>query len=127
MGVVLLLAPRLKSFRNPMTNEPWTPQGSRSKWGKALIYPLAVIYVFSNIFVLVVPWFPVNLHKIFNGHQAVSSYAGPVTVIASFAAGFVYWIWDVHFLPWFGYKTESLQEHRDGLDMHILFQVGKGQ
>lgn len=123
MGIVIIFAHRLPTFRSPIAKDiPWTPQGSSSRIGKAMIYPLAIIYVLSNVFVFVVSWFPANLDRMFRNQVVVSSYVGPAVVMACFGAGALYWVWDLHVLPYFGYTTDVLQERRDGLEMHMTFE-----
>ena len=123
MGSALLFAWCLDSFA--FDGKPWSPQGSRSRVGRFLVYPLTFLYVLANLFVFVVSWFPASLQNTLHTKaRVVPSYVGPVVTICCFAAGAVYWLWDLHLAPALGYRREARQEIRDGLEIHMQFDVG---
>ena len=122
VGSALLFAVRLDSFK--FEGKSWRPKGSRTKIGRFLVYPLTFIYVLANLFVFVVSWFPASLQNTLHTKaRVVSSYVGPVVTICCFAAGAVYWLWDLYLAPVLGYRREALQETRDGLEIHMSFDV----
>jgi hypothetical protein len=121
LGVALLSAPFLSSFSH--NGKRWTPQGT--KGGYWVVFPLTIIYILANLFVFVVSWFPASLQDTLHTKSRVTpSYVGPTVSMATFAAGAVYWLWDCHILRWLGYRLEPLQEYRDGLVIHMAFNVG---
>lgn len=90
-----------------------------------MVYPLTILYILSNLFVFVVSWFPASLQNtLHTTARVVPSYVGPVVTICCFAAGAVYWLWDLHLAPALGYRREVRQELRDGLEIHMQFDVG---
>jgi hypothetical protein len=120
----LLFAVRLDSV--VFEGKPWRPQGSRTRVGRFLVYPLSFLYVLANLFDFVVSWFPVSLQNTLQTKPpVVPSYVGPVVTICCFAAGTVYWLWGLFLAPALGYRREAQQENRDGLEIRMLFDVGR--
>ena len=73
-------------------------------------------------------WFPASLQSTLNTKaRLVPSFVGPVIAMCCFALGAILWLWDVHIAPMLGYRTEALQETKDGLDIHMSFNVSSGQ
>jgi hypothetical protein len=84
----------------------------------------AVLYVLSNLFVFIVSWFPASLQNTFHTKaRIVPSFVGPVVAICCFAAGAVLWLWDLYIAPAMGYRMEVLQETKEGLNIHLSFNV----
>lgn len=76
-----------------------------------MIYPLTVIYILANLFVFIVSWFPPDLQtSLLTNSPIVTSYAGPATGVLIYAVGALYWAWDLHILPAFGYHFQKLSE-----------------
>jgi hypothetical protein len=124
LGVALLCAPFLKSFRLRKDGHyvPWRPQGFRS--GFWLVYPLTIIYILVNLGVFVLCWVPANLQNSFStSSKVVPSYAGPVAGMACFGAGAIYWLWDRQILRRLLYETVKIQEQTVGLDIYVYFKV----
>jgi len=112
IGCALLCAPWLSSFSDTLDREEahrWKPKSS--KLGFWLVYPLTVIYIFTNLFVFVVAWFPPDLQtSLHTNSPIVTSYTGPATGVLIYAVGALYWAWDLHILPAFGYHFQKLRE-----------------
>ncbi|OXV09351.1 hypothetical protein Egran_02879 [Elaphomyces granulatus] len=107
IGCALLCAPWLSSFSE--VDHRWKPKTSRL--GFWVIYPLTVIYILTNLFVFIVSWFPPDLHtSLLTKSPIVTSYAGPATGVLIYAVGALYWAWDLHILPAFGYHFQKLSE-----------------
>jgi len=125
LGVGLLCAPWIKSFQ--FNDKKWEPESSLLKW--KLLAPLAVIYVLSNAFVLILSWFPANLQSITRTTEpTLPYYTGPVTGLGIIAFGIMWWGWDTHILPFFGYHfhVEEYEEKSEkwGVDIfHLNFYV----
>jgi len=123
LGVGLLCAPWIKSFQ--FNDKKWEPESSLLKW--KLLAPLAVIYVLSNAFVLILSWFPANLQSITRTTEpTLPYYTGPVTGLGIIAFGIMWWGWDTHILPFFGYHfhVEEYEEKSEkwGVDIfHLNF------
>jgi hypothetical protein len=123
VGSALLFAVKLDSFA--FEGKPWRPQGSRTGIGRLLVYPLCLLYVLANLFIFVVSWFPASLQNTLHTKaRVVPSYVGPVVTMCCFAAGAVYWLWDLYLAPALGYRREAMQETREGLEIHMQFDVG---
>jgi hypothetical protein len=87
----------------------WKPKGSRL--GFLVVYPLTVIYIVANIFVFIVSWFPASLKtSLHTNSRLITSYAGPTTGVIIYAAGALYWGWDLYILPILGYNFKKLRE-----------------
>ena len=118
--MALLAAPYLKAFE--YDGRRWSPKGS--SLGRWYLFPLTGIYIVTNLFVFVVDWFPARLQNTLHTKaRVVAPWVGPTVGTACFAAGAAYWLWDRHILRFFGYEMEPLQEHTEGLTVHITFEV----
>lgn len=121
LGLGLLAAPYLNSFSSD--GSPWKPQSS-PLFGRWILYPLVVIYILANLFVIVVCWLPsdeqVTLHT--KGF-VLPSFAGPLVGTVFFVAGAVYWVWDLHILPALGLRMEVLAEYQVEFTVHLTFRV----
>lgn len=89
------------------------------------MFPLAIISVLANLFVFALCWAPASLQNtLHTKSRVVPSYVGPVVSMCTFAAGALYWLWDRKIAPnCLGYKTEVLQEEREGLVVQMTFEV----
>jgi len=119
LGVGLLFEPWIKSFE--AEGEKWKPQSSMLGWW--LLAPLAVIYVLSNAFVLILSWFPANLQSITRTtQQTLPYYTGPVASLGIIAFGIMWWTWDTRILPYLGYhfRVEESEELNERWQMNIL-------
>lgn len=89
-----------------------------------LLAPLAVIYVLSNAFVLILSWFPANLQSVTRTkQQTLPYYTGPVAGLGIIAFGIMWWTWDTHILPFLGYHFEvkESEEWSDRWQMNIFY------
>jgi len=134
LGLALLCAPKLKSFRLTNRNGElvnWFPQGSRPgsstlgiSFYKWLIFPLAAIYICANLGVFILSWFPANLQDSFpTAPKVVPSYVGPIAGMSCFAAGAVCWLWDRQILSRLLYVLVKGKEDINGLDIYVYFTV----
>ena len=111
LGCALLAAPFLASFSYSEREDlRFTPQST--SLGYWLLGPLTIIYVLANAFVLVLSFFPADANP---GHTAgmptLPYYTGPVAGGAVIAFGILWWTWDRHLLPAFGYYFSTQEEH----------------
>lgn len=89
-----------------------------------LIYGQALICIIGNLFVFVVSWFPASLQStLHTTTNVVPSLVGPLVAMSCYAAGAVLWLWEFYIAPALGYKVEVLQETREGLNVHMTFNV----
>lgn len=90
------------------------------------MYPLAILYVLTNLFVFIVSLFPASLQNtLHTKSRVVPSFVGPVVTISCFVAGVVYWLWDRHILRILGCRLYPRQEQKDGLTVHMTFDVSR--
>ncbi|KUJ16668.1 amino acid transporter, partial [Mollisia scopiformis] len=121
LGLALLCAPWISAF-NFEGGRVWKPQSSTMGWW--LLAPLTVIYVASNTFVLAVSWIPANLQQ--TTHSTGSNlpyFTGPVAGLGVIAFGISWWCWDLHVLPFLGYKfwtEEDELEYSEEWNVKVL-------
>ena len=109
----------------------WVPQSSKFIKGY-LVYPLAVIFILSNLFVLVMYLFPAQRqNQGLASSPLVSSYVGPVISMAVYGGAILYWLWDQRILPSFGYRFDVREEDaisgEDDVDVKLTFMVCRAQ
>ncbi|KAK3356354.1 amino acid permease-domain-containing protein [Lasiosphaeria hispida] len=123
LGLGLLAAPWLKSFRSSEGDLLWEPKSSRHLKG-FLVFPLALLFVLINLFVLVLYWFPPQGQR--DGGIATpitSNCIGPVAM-GIFGGAVLYWVWDRLVLPRLGCRMEIEDPDvvDDDFDVRITFK-----
>ena len=89
-----------------------------------MIYTQAIIYLAPAIMIFIVSWLPARIQESQNSKGSVlPTYLGPLIVMLCYTVGILLWAWDLHILPVLGWKMEPLQEERNGLTIHMTFQV----
>ena len=113
LGSALLISPWLSSFRNTH-RETASFGAASSKWGYSFIAPMALIYVITNLAVIVLSWFPVDVQQTLGTAVPVLPYfTGPIAALCLLAFGALYWCWDLHVLPFLGYTIKIVPDEVD--------------
>jgi hypothetical protein len=118
---------RLRSYESTNGFVKWAPRSSGFIKGY-LVYPLAVIFAVSNIFVLVMYLLPpAGQDRGLAMFPLISSYVGPAISMAVYGGAILYWIWDQKILHYFGYRFEVDEEDtisgEDDTDVILTFRV----
>lgn len=95
----------------------WYPQSTRL--GLWIIVPFTLLYTLANAFILILCWFPSDLGQ---REQILPTFVGPAVGTGLSVLGVVFWFFDLHLLPHFGYRMEA-EERREGYVVHLRFQV----
>jgi hypothetical protein len=105
----------------------WKPQSARLLKG-FLVFPLTVLFIVINLFVLILYWFPAQVHQ--QGRlttPVVSNYVGPVVAMSIYGVAILYWLWDWVTLPNLGYRMvivdSDVPSGDDDLDVRITFKA----
>jgi hypothetical protein len=114
LGLGLLRAPYLRVFRTATGR--WYPQSTRL--GLWIIVPFALLYTLANAFILILCWFPSDLGQ---REHILPTFVGPAVGTGLSVLGVVFWLFDLHLLPHFGYRMEA-EERREGYVVHLRFQ-----
>ncbi|KAF2266553.1 hypothetical protein CC78DRAFT_614924 [Lojkania enalia] len=124
LGTALLLAPRLKAFRQ--AGESWRAKSIpqlRPRAGTYIVLFLALLYTSANAFVFIFSWFPADLQKgYYSGKSLLPAYVSPTVGVSFSILGGLYWIWDRRLLPAVGYRLEVEAEQSDGNVVHMSFK-----
>lgn len=120
-----MAAPWIKAWQRD--DKKWQPGASRLRvpW---LVYPLALLFTISNIYIFALYWFPSGMQEgLRNKSPILSSRVGPITCMAIYGGAAVYWLWDRMILGTLGYEfslTDSeISREEDSLDVEIIFKV----
>lgn len=119
LGLGLLCAPKIKAFRM-IEREKFQIQSSRL--GFWLLGPLTIVYVVMNSAVIVLSWIPFDQGTMSHTTRKTLPYfTGPLAALIILCFGVLWWLWDCHILPRFGYVfwPEEKKEYDEGLRVHI--------
>ncbi len=120
LGTGLLAAPWLKSFQ--VDGKSWRP--STTGAGMKVAFPLTLLFVAANLFVLVFSWWPADVHDSLQTTSPIlPSVVGPIVGTCFLVAGAVYWLWDLHVLKVFGYTWQVLEREPEEEEVKMLFTV----